>query len=230
MNEVQSLGDQLSDSASEFWTAVGAYMPKLVSALILIILALVFAKLFQYIAEKALKLLRVDKLQKNKTVAKTLHTAEINVDIVSIVGRVVFWSVIAIFALTIADVLQLAAMRDVIREFVAYLPNVLAAAVVLTVAVAGARIIRDVVRASLARMRVDYANGVAMVTFYVLMIFGVVMALDQLGFETTILTNNITVIIAGIMLAFGLAFGLGGRDTAGKIVEDVHKHLKNKKQ
>ncbi len=229
MNEVQSLGDRLSDSAGEFWTAVGAFLPKLVSALILIILALVAAKLFQYLIENALRLLKVDKLQKNKTVAKTLNTAEIDIDVVSIAGRVVFWSVIAIFALTIADVLGLSAMRDVIREFVGYLPNVLAAALVITVAVAGARIIRDVVRASLARMRVDYANGVSMIAFYVLMIFGAVMALDQLGFNTTILTNNITVIVAGFMLALGLAFGLGGRDTAGKIVADVYTHFKRTK-
>lgn len=229
MDEVKSLGDRLSDSAGEFWTAVGAFLPKLISALILIVLALVVAKLFQYLIENALRLLKVDQLQKNKTVAKTLNTAEIDVDVVSIAGRVVFWSVIAIFALTIADVLGLTAMRDVIREFVGYLPNVLAAALVITVAVAGARIIRDVVRASLARMRVDYANGVSMIVFYVIMIFGTVMALDQLGFNTTILTNNITVIVAGIMLALGLAFGLGGRDTAGKIVADVYAHFKKSK-
>lgn len=226
MNDVRDLGDQLTNSANEFWDAVAAYAPKIVSALILLILALVVAKLFQYLVEKGLQLLRVDKLQKSKAVAKSLHTAELNVDVVSITGRIVFWSVIAIFALTIADVLELTAMRDVLREFVGYLPNVLAAAVVLTVAVAGARIIRDVVRASLLRMRVDYANGIAMVAFYVLMVFGTVMALDQLGFDTTILTNNITVIVAGIMLAFALAFGMGGRDTAGKIVADIHKHFK----
>ncbi len=222
MNEVRSLSEQLSDSANEFWTAVGDYLPNLLSALVLLILALVAAKFLQYLVEKGLKLLKVDKLQKSKAVAKTLHTAELNIDVVSITGRIVFWSVIAIFALTIADVLQLAAMRDVIREFVGYLPNVLAAAVVLTITVAGARIVRDVVRASLARMRVDYASNVASLSFYVLIVFGVVMSLDQLGFDTTILSANITIIVAGIMLALALAFGLGGRDTAGKIVADMH--------
>ena len=229
MNEVRSLGDHLTNSANEFWVAVGAYMPRLVSALILLILAVVVAKILQNVVQKILKLLKVDKLQNNKTVAKTLHTAEIHIDVVSITGRVVFWIVIAIFALTIADVLELAAMRDVIREFVGYLPSVIAAAIVITIAIAGARIIRDVVKASLARMQIDYASSIASVVFYVLVIFGVVMALDQLGFDTRILSANITLIVGGVMLALALAFGLGGRDTAGKIVDDVYGHFKKSK-
>lgn len=226
MNEVTSLADQLNNSANDFWDAVSAYLPKLFGALILLVLALVVARIFQGLVVKVLGWLRVDKLLKSKPVSKTLHTADIKVDVIDITGRVVFWSVIAIFALTIADVLQLAAMRDVIREFVGYLPNVLAAALVVTVAVAGSRLIRDVVRASLARMQVDFANGVANVVFYVLMIIGTIMALDQLGFDTTILSNNVTLIVGGIMLAFGIAFGLGGKDTAKKIVDDVYKNVK----
>lgn len=230
MNEITSIGDQLSTSANDFWSAVSAYLPKIVGAAILLLLALVVARLSQYLVVRILKLIKVDKLLKSKVVSKTLNTAEINVDIVSIAGRIVFWTVIAIFALTIADVLELAAMRDVIREFVAYLPNVLAAALVITIAVAGSRIVRDVVKASLARMQVDFAEGVANIVFYVLMIFGTVMALDQLGFETTVLSNNITVIVGGIMLALGLAFGLGGKDTASKIVDDVYRNVKNTKK
>jgi len=226
MDGVRSLTDQLSDSANEFWTTVGDYMPKLFAALVLLILGLVVAKLAQALVEQVLKLARVDKLTKNKQVAGALKTAELNVDLVSVVGRVVFWVVIIIFALTVADVLELTAMRDVIREILNYLPNVLAAVIVLTVTVAGARLVQDVVRASLVRMRVDFARNVASVAFYVLVVFGSLMAFDQLGFDTTVLTANITVIVAGVVLALALAFGLGGRDTAAKVVAEAYDNYK----
>ncbi len=226
MNGVQTVTDQFSDSAREFWTSVGSYLPKVLGALLLVIIALVVAKLLQSLVEKVLTVLKVNKLTKNKQVAKTLKIAEVSVDVVSIVGRTVFWLVIIIFALTIADVLGLSAMKDVINNLVGYLPNVLAGAIVLTVTIAGARLVRDVIAASLARMRIDYAHTVATVAFYVIVVFGSLMTLDQLGFDTTILSANVTLIVAGFVLAFALAFGLGGRDVAGRMVESAYTNLK----
>jgi hypothetical protein len=226
MNGVQSLTDQFSNSANEFWTTVGNYLPKIVGALVLLILALVAARLAQWVVEKVLDVVGVDKLLKNKQVAKTLKTAEVNFDLVSIAGRIVFWAVIIIFALTIAEVLDLTAMSDVIHQILNYLPNVLAAVIVLTVTVAGARLVQDIVRASLVRMQVDFARNVSSVAFYVLVIFGSLIALDQLGFDVTILNANITVIVSGIVLALALAFGLGGRDTAAKVIEEAYGNYK----
>jgi hypothetical protein len=97
---------------------------------------------------------------------------------------------------------------------------------VLTVTIAGARLVRDVILASLARMQVSFAQSVASASFYVVMVFGLVMAVSQLGFDTTILTANITVIISGVVLALALAFGLGGRDTAKKVVDEAYANYK----
>jgi hypothetical protein len=52
------------------------------------------------------------------------------------------------------------------------------------------------------------------------------MSIDQLGFDTSILAANITVIVAGIVLALALAFGLGGRNLAGKLLEQAYKNVK----
>lgn len=226
MDGVKNVTDRFSDSANEFWNTVGDYLPKLFGALVLLILALVFAKLAQAVVEKVLKLARVDKLAKNKQVAKTLKSAEVTFDVVSIAGRTVFWIVIIIFALTIADVLELTAMSDVIREILNYLPNVLAAVIILTVTFAGARLVRDVVRASLVRMQVDFAHNVSSVAFYVLVVFGTLMGLDQLGFDTTILSANVTIIVAGVVLALALAFGLGGREAAKAVIEEAYANYK----
>jgi len=226
MDGVRNVTDRFSDSANEFWNTVGEYLPKLFGALVLLILALIVAKLAQAVVEKVLKVARIDQLTKNKSVARTLKSAEVSIDLVAVVGRIVFWIVIIIFALTIADVLELTAMGDVIREILNYLPNVLAAVIVLTVTIAGARLVRDLVRAALVRMQVDFAYNVSSVAFYVLVVFGGLMAIDQLGFDTTILTANITVLVAGVTLAFALAFGLGGRDTAKSIIDESYANYK----
>lgn len=226
MDDVRSLTDQFQDAASEFWTTVGDYLPRFLGALVLVVVALIAARLAQTVVEKVLQLIGVDRLAKNKQVARTLKSAEVNIDFVSVSGRIAFWAVIIIFALTVADVLELTAMSDVIRDILNYLPNVLAAVIVLTVTIAGARLVRDILAAALARMRVDFSRQVASVAFYVLAIFGVVMAFDQLGFDTTVLTANLTVIVAGVVLALALAFGLGGREVAARMIEDAYGNLR----
>lgn len=226
MDEVNSLTDRFQNSWNELWDAVGGYLPELLAALVLIVLAVLVAKLAQALVEKLLKVVGIDRLAQNSSVARSLKTAEVNVDLVSVAGRIAFWVVILIFGLTIADVLELTAMSDVMRDLVNYLPNVLAAVIVLTVTIAGARLVRDVLRTALARMRVDFGNQVSSAAFYVLAVFGFVMAFDQLGFDTSLLENNITVIMAGVMLALGLAFGLGGRDVAASIIEDTYGNLR----
>jgi hypothetical protein len=222
--------DVISVSTREFWQAIGGFLPNLLGAIVLIILGALVAKLADSLVRKVIGLLNLNSLKKNKAVQKTLQSTELNIDLASLAGRVVFWVVIIIFALAAADVLGLDAMRDTLRDLVGYLPNVLAAIIVLTVTIAGARLLRDAVAAALARMSVDFARPVANVSFYVLVIFGSLMALDQLGFNTTILTTNITVIVAGITLALALAFGLGGRDVASRIVQQMYDNATSHKK
>lgn len=219
---MDDITDLLSVSANEFWSAVGSYLPSLLGAILLIIIGALLAKFTEKAIHKIAKLVRFDSLKKNKTVKKTLETTDLDVDIPSILGRVGFWVVIIIFALAAADVLGLEAMRTVIGDLLAYVPSILAGIVVLTVTIAGARLLRDAIAAALQRMSVDFARPVANVSYYVLIVFGTVMALDQLGFDTTILTNNITVIVAGVTLALAIAFGLGGKDVAGKLVQRMY--------
>lgn len=230
MNEGTGIVNQFKDSANEFWTSVADYLPKVIGALLLLVLAVIVAKLAQAAVVRVLDMLGVNKLTKNKTVSKSLRTAEINVDFVEITGRIVFWVIIIIFALMITDVLGLTAMGDVINSLLGYLPSVLAAAIVLTVTIAGARLVRDVVTASLHRMRVDFGQAIGNVTFYLIMVFGTLMAVDQLGFDTTVIATNINIIVSGFVLALALAFGLGGRDIASRVLEDAYTNLRKSRK
>jgi len=225
--------DLLTLSANEFWSAVGSYLPSLFGALLLIIIGALIAKLADKLVRKLVALLNINKLQNSKAVKKTLESTDLQIDVANILGRITFWVVIIIFALAAADVLGLEAMRDTIRDLLGYLPNVLAGIIVLTVTIAGARLVRDAIIAALERMSVDFARPVASVSYYVIIVFGTLMALDQLGFDTTILANNVTILVAGVVLALSLAFGLGGREVAGRIVEQTYdnatSHTKRKK-
>jgi hypothetical protein len=221
-NGLNDVWDIIVDSSAEFWQSVAEYLPKLLGAAALIILGALVAKLAASLTKKVLEFVGVDKLTKNKTVKETLSQVNLKINFVNAAASVVFWVVIVIFAMTAADVLELAAMRDVIRELLAYLPNVLAAVIVLTVTVAGARLLKDALVNVLERVNFSYASTIAAVAQGVIFTFGLVFALAQLGFDTTILTANITLIVAGVVTAVALAFGLGGRSMAANFLASHH--------
>jgi len=230
MREVQQASDMIVSSAEEFWQTVGSFLPQLIAAILLIILAALIAKAGETATRKVLNFVGVDKLKSKKNVKNALKKARIDVDFVNITARIVFWFIIIVFAITIADVLGLNAMRDVIRELLSYLPSVLAGVIVLTVTIAGARLVRDAILAGLTTMSVDYARAVATLAQWVIIVFGSIMALDQLGFDTTIVAANVTIIVAGVTLALALAFGLGGREIAQDFLKDAQGKLKSGKK
>lgn len=227
MQELQDASNLIVGSAREFWQAIGAFMPKLLGAFLLVVVGALFAKAAEGLTRRLCRFLGLnDFFDKNKSVKQTLKKTGLDINVVNVVSRIVFWLVIIVFAMTAADVLELTAMRDVIRELLAYLPRVLAAAIVLTITIAGARLVRDAVAAALAHMSVDYAGTVASVAGGAIIVFGSLMAVDQLGFDTTIIAANLTIIVSGVVLALALAFGLGGREVAGRILDQVYERVR----
>lgn len=206
--------DPILDSASEFWTSIADFLPKILGAIILVVVGAFVAKLGAMLTEKILKTLRVDQITKKDEVNRTLKNVGIDWNWIDLASRTVFWVIILVFGMTIADVLELNAMRDTIRDLVGYVPSVIAGAIVLTLTVAGARLLKSVVQTSLAQLKIDFAHTIGTVTQWAVIIFGAILTADQLGFDTTILTTNLTVVVAGAVLALALAFGLGGRDIA----------------
>lgn len=230
MEAIEDLWNRIVDSAGDLWAASEQIVLNLIGAALLLIVGALVAKGLAMLTEKVLEAFGLGKAQKKKAVSETLKKTGLNVDIVSAASRTVFWVVIVIFAMTAAEVLELTALRDVIGALLSYLPNVLAAAIVLTVTVAGGRFARELVNAGLKQVNLEYSGVVGTVTQWAIVVFGTLMALSQLGFNTAILSANITLIVAGFALAFGLAFGLGGRDAAGDFINDVVKRMRHGKK
>jgi small-conductance mechanosensitive channel len=104
----------------------------------------------------------------------------------------------------------------------AYLPNVLAAALILLLGGLVARVVGDAVGALATQTGVSAGPIVGQAVRYILLIFVVILALEQLGVETTLLTTVAMALIAATALALALAFGLGSREVARNIMAGFH--------
>lgn len=214
--------DTLKDSSLDLVDGGVEFLPKLLIAILLLLVGFFVAKAVSKLVGKA-----VDYVENSKPVTATLSSIGVkSVDIDSIVELFVKWSIILIFLSASVDVLELDPLTQTFNSLVEFIPNILAAVAVAGLTIFAGNAMYDIVFQSAEKARVNGHKTLAKISQIAVWVFGLPLAAAQLGLDLTIVTNNITVVVAGVMLAFALAFGLGGRDTAAKIVSDLHKNWK----
>jgi small-conductance mechanosensitive channel len=135
-----------------------------------------------------------------------------------IIGFVVYWFIILVFTLSAANAVKLTVVSQVLQRFVMFMPQLLAAVLVLCAGLLIGRFLGEIVQNAATANRIQGAVALSKVVKFVVMVFSSVMAMEQIGIDTTIMTSSVHIILATMGLALAIAFGLGGRDVAADII------------
>jgi hypothetical protein len=134
----------------------------------------------------------------------------------------VFWLFMLTFVLSAADTLGLDNVTQTIDWFVAYLPNVIGAAVILVVGLLLAHLLRGVVRTSVAGIGLDYSNAVANAVFGLMVVIIGSLAITQLKLETTLINQVLLVLLVSTGAAVALTLGLGTREVTRNLISGIY--------
>lgn len=218
----KSVLDTLEDSFLELIDGAVAFLPKLLVAGLLLLVGFVVARLISKLVAKF-----VNYVETSKPVVKTLESLGVKpLDVDQVVGLFTKWAVLLIFLSAAVDVLELDALTSTFDALIGFVPNILAAAAIAGLTVVASNALHDIVFESAKKARIGVYNGLAKTTKVVVLVFGIPLAAAQLGLDLTLLTNNLTVLVGGFALAFALSFGLGGKEVASKILNDIYKNWK----
>lgn len=214
--------DTIQDSFYNLIESAIAFIPELLIAILLLIAGVIVARLSAKIVKAALSF-----IEDNKWTKKFFSSVDVNmINISDITALFVKWTVLVIFINAAINVLGLALLSDTFDALLAFVPKIFAAVVVAGLTLVAGQVVHDLVLESAKKARINASRFLANTARVIVLIFGFPLAAAQLGLDMTIINNNITVVVAGVMLALGLAFGLGGRDTAGKIVSDAYNNFR----
>ena len=216
---IQGWGDVFTHSLQGVWYGVISFVPELVIALIIFAIGWVLAALIEKIIEGLFKALKVDAALKSAGMEEVVKRAGHNLNSGLFVGAIVKWFVIIVFLMASFGVLGLDQVNAFLGEVVNYLPQVIVAVLILMVSVVIAGALQRLVVASAKAGHVKSAELLGRVTKWSIWIFAILTALITLGIAPSLIQMLLTAIFAGGALAFGLAFGLGGKEVAGRILE-----------
>jgi ribosomal protein L3-specific protein-(glutamine-N5) methyltransferase len=150
----------------------------------------------------------------------SLHEARrTGISVASVIGNLVYWLIILVMIVTVANSLGLQMVADLFNKVVLYIPNVIVAILVLVFGTILARFINRLVFAWLNNMEFDGALTVSTFSEYAMMVFVFFIAMEQLQIANELLTAAFIIAFGAIGLAFAIAFGLGAKDWAAKVIE-----------
>jgi hypothetical protein len=170
---------------------------------------------------RLLILLKFDRATEKSGLEAFMKHAELDVSVSSVLGNLAYWLTILITIVTVADTLGLQMVADLFNKVVLYIPNVIIAILVLVFGTILARFINRLVFAWLSNMEFDGALTVSTFSEYAMMVFVFFMAMEQLQIANELLTAAFIIAFGAVGLAFAIAFGLGAKDKAGKIIDTL---------
>ena len=220
---VQNWTDVVVASLQNVWLQFANFVPGLIGAILVLIIGLIVAAGLGLLVEKIFDALRLDTFLTKLGLKPYFERAGLKLRGSYFLGRLVYWFIVIAFLLAACSDLGLYALSGFLNEVLAYLPNVIAAVLIMLAAVVLANFIRRVVTASVLSARLHAAHFLGTLTWWAIVIFGFLAALSQLEIAVTIIQSIVTGFIAMLALAGGLAFGLGGRDYASHLLMQLRE-------
>jgi hypothetical protein len=207
------------------WVGFIDFIPNLIGALLVFVIGWVIAVAVGKLVAEVLKKIRFNQIFEKGAWKTALEKAEIKVDAAAFIGAIIKWVLLIAFLIAALQILGLSQLKDFFVDVLNYLPNVVVASFILVIAIIIADILEKVVRATVEGVKVGYGQLVGAIIKWSIWIFAILAILLQLGIAQDLVKTIIQGVVALIVIAGGIAFGLGGKDVAADILQNLKDKL-----
>jgi small-conductance mechanosensitive channel len=193
-----------------------SYIPQLVGAIVILIVGYIVAKILEAVVGRVLKGIGFDRWMERGGIKQFLDRAETNQTPHSILGKLVFWFVFIIAITMAADALGIPQVSAVLAQLIAYIPNIIAAILILILAALLGNFLSSIVRGATG------SDLLASIAQYAIIVYAVFAAITQLGIAVELTAPTFLIVLGAVALAVAIAFGIGGREVAQDIIEKAY--------
>jgi len=210
--------EMITSALTEMLSRVAAFLPNLVDALLVLLVGWLLAWLAQRIVRRVLTGLGLDHLAERAGVTGILTRAGITMPASYLVGRALYWLLLVTFLMVAVDSLGLTAAAAALQALVAYLPRVLGAAIVLVGGALLGQFLGKGAQALAAGSGIEFHAALGRAVQYIILAITMILAVDQLGLNTTLLNDVLGNLLAVAGAGLALAFALGSREAVRNLL------------
>ncbi len=218
--------DVVTASFTGLWFTVVQYLPAIPAAVIIFVIGWIVGVILYRIVVEVVKVLRIEEALKAAGLNEAAKEAGFSLDVGRFLGTLVMWFVVLVFLVASLDILGLNRVTIFLQEVVlGFLPQVIVAVLILILGAVVAEVIRGIVSTSARAAGAHAANLAGSVAKWAIWIFAIMAALDQLQVASAFIQTLFTGVVIALSLAFGLAFGLGGKEAAARTIEKIRSEI-----
>ncbi len=211
--------DPIIEPLRVFLAQIGNFLPRLVLAIIIVIAGWIIAKAVRFAIGRGLRAVNFHVVTERAGIDAFLRDGGIRADFTDLVAVLFYWIVILAALLMGFNLLGLSYITDLVSQVLLFVPKVLVALIILAFGAYFAKFVGNAVAVYCRNIRLQDADLMGAMARYAIVIFVILVALDQVNIGGDIVRQTFLILLAGVVFALALAFGLGGRDWAADLLE-----------
>ena len=202
-----------------FLVSFGEFLPRILLAIVVLVVGWMVAKMVRFAIARGLRAINFNVLTERAGMDSFLRDGGIQTDTAGILALLFYWLVILASLIIGFNLLGLAYITDLLGRVVLFLPKVMVALLILAFGAYFARFVGNAITAYCRNVHLQDADILGNLARYAIIAFVVLIALDQVNVGGDIVRQTFLIVLAGVVLALALAFGLGGKEWAAEMLE-----------
>jgi hypothetical protein len=207
---------------------IGQFFVSVLLVILILLVGWVVSKVIRTAVVKALRLLKVDEISDRIELDVLLEKGGIGYSLSEIIGLLCYWVGLLVTLVVAVNAVGLTVAADLLNKVILYIPNVLAAVVILILGMFVAALLKNIVLTAASNAGVRQGPFLSKMVEIVIIAFAAFVALEELNIGIRITELTISIVLGSIGLGAALAFGLGCKDIAGKMISDLVQKMKSK--
>ena len=222
METINEWKDLTITSLKTMGADIASALPNIIGAIVILVIGWLITRIVAFILKKVLRLARVDKLTDKINESNLFGNSDIKFEVSKVIIGFVKWIMFLVFLIVAADIMNWEVISTEIGNLLRYLPRLFSAIALFMIGLYIATFIRKAILGIFESFEFSGSKIISSLVFYIIVIFVTITALNQAGIDTTIITNNVTIILGAFLLAVAIGLGLGSREIISDLLSTFY--------
>ena len=197
-------------------------LPNIIGAILILLLGWIVTKIIIFLLKRVLKFVKIDQLTAKINHMKLFGKSDIKFGITNAIVIFVKWILFLVFLIIASDIMNWTIVSEEIGNLLRYLPRLFSAIALFMIGIYIAKFVKKAIQGFYESFDLAGSKIISTLVFYIIAVIITITALNQAGIDTTVVTNNVTVILGAFLLAISIGFGLGSKEVIGDLLRTFY--------
>ncbi|HMQ49927.1 MAG TPA: mechanosensitive ion channel [Saprospiraceae bacterium] len=189
-----------------------SFLPNFIGAILVFLIGWIVARMLSKLVKKLLQTVGVDRLAEKLNQLELFYKNNIKIVPSQVFSKVLYYFLLVIFAVAATDILNMEVVSQLMGDLLNYIPVLISAVIIFLIGLVVADFIKDLVKSTCDSLGIPAGSIISNAVFYFIFLNITMITLSQAGIDTEFIQDNLSIVLAGIVFAFAIGYGIASRN------------------